>query len=89
MLLHRRFAAVPCAGAGPALESLRALRPDVIVADAQEAATLRDRVRPGRSGGAIPVVEFAGLAQSVDLVVRQIRHALRVSQPKIAMDDAE
>jgi hypothetical protein len=75
-LAKLRFAVIPCNGAGPALEALHALRPDVIVAEFREVAKLRDRVATDRQGHPIPIVEFAGPADSVDMVIRDIRRAL-------------
>jgi hypothetical protein len=79
-LLKMHFAALPCAGAGPALEALAALSPDLIVADPREVPVLRDRLPPGRRGGAIPIVEHPATTDSVDTLIRQIRDALRASQ---------
>jgi hypothetical protein len=79
-LLDRRFAVVPCDGAGPAVETLRALRPDVVVTDLREAAVLRDRALAGRYGTGTPIVEFAGTIRSIDAVLEDIRRALRSQQ---------
>src|SRR5438034_2500560 len=77
MLLDRRFAVIPCNGAGPALEAFRALKPDVIVAASRDVAMLRDRLPSGRRGASSPLVEFAGKPESGDVLVEEIRRTLR------------
>jgi len=79
LLLDRRFAVIPCNGAGPALEAFRALKPDVIVAASRDVAMLRDRMPAGRHGVSIPLVEFAGKPDSGDPLVEEIRRALRTT----------
>jgi hypothetical protein len=80
LLLDRRFAVIPCNGAGPALEAFRALKPDVIVAASRDVAMLRDRLPSGRHGTSIPLVEFAGAPDSGDPLVAEIRRALRTTR---------
>jgi CheY-like chemotaxis protein len=75
-LSHLRFAVIACNGAGPALEALQALRPDVIVAESRDVALLHDRLPQGRSGRAIPIVEFAAASDSIDQVIGDIRRVL-------------
>ena len=77
MLLDRRFAVIPCNGAGPALEAFRALKPDVIVAASRDVAMLRDRLPSERRGASIPLVEFVGKPDSGDVLVEEIRRTLR------------
>jgi hypothetical protein len=79
-LLELRFAVVPCDGFGPALEALHGLRPDVILAAGRDVPMLRDRLPSGRRGAAIPIVELAGATASTDLVIREIREALRTRE---------
>ncbi|HMF98229.1 MAG TPA: hypothetical protein VKE96_28210 [Vicinamibacterales bacterium] len=76
-LLERKFAVVPCAGAGPALELFGALRPELIVASARDIATLRDRLPGGRRGTAVPLVELVSSPNLVEPVLQAIRRALR------------
>lgn len=77
MLLLRHFAIAPCDGAGPALDILRALRPDVIVADGREAPMLRDKVAGRRQGASVPVLELPPTDDDVEGFVESIRAALR------------
>src|SRR5262245_16434359 len=79
-LLDLRFAVIPCNGAGPALEALRALKPDVVVAASRDFAMLRDRLPSGRHGASIPLVEFAGRSDSGEMLVDTIRRALRTTK---------
>jgi hypothetical protein len=65
-LLERKFAVVPCAGAGPALDLFAALRPALIVASARDIAVLRERLPGGQHGCEVPLVE---LVSSPDLVL--------------------
>jgi len=76
-LLERKFAVVPCAGAGPALELVAALRPALIVASARDIAILRDRLPGGRRGTAVPLVELVSSPNLVEPVLQAIRRALR------------
>ncbi|HMF93182.1 MAG TPA: hypothetical protein VKE96_02760 [Vicinamibacterales bacterium] len=76
-LLERKFAVVPCAGAGPALELFGALRPELIVASARDIAILRDRLPGGRRGTAVPLVELVSSPNLVEPVLQAIRRALR------------
>ena len=80
LLLDHRFAVIPCNGAGPALEAFRALKPDVIVAASRDVAMLRDRLPSGRHRRSIPLVEFAGRPDAGDLLVEEIRRALRTTR---------
>jgi CheY-like chemotaxis protein len=75
-LSEMRFAVIACNGAGPALEALQALRPDVIVAESRDVALLHDRLPQGRGGCTIPIVEFAAASASIDDVIRDIRRVL-------------
>jgi hypothetical protein len=76
-LLERKFAVVPCAGAGPALELFEALRPELIVASARDIAILRDRLPRGRHGTSVPLVELVSSPNLVLPVLQAIRRALR------------
>jgi len=80
LLLDRRFAVIPCKGAGPALEAFRALKPDAIVAASRDVAMLRDRLPSGRHGTSIPIVEFTGRPDSGDRLVEEIRRALQTTR---------
>jgi CheY-like chemotaxis protein len=77
-LIARQFAVVPCDGVRSALEALRALRPDVVVTDVQEADQLRHRRLLGRHGRRTPIVEFAGTTDWIAVILRDIRRELRV-----------
>jgi hypothetical protein len=76
-LLERKFAVVPCAGAGPAVELFGALRPELIVASARDIAVLRDRLPGGRHGSTVPLVELVSSPNLVEPVLQAIRRALR------------
>ena len=78
LLLNLKFAVVPCDGPGPALDALRALRPDVIVASKRDKAMLREQLPPGRPGEAVPLVELVTSPNFVEPVLQSIRRALRV-----------
>ena len=77
-LLERKFAVVPCAGAGPALELFGALRPQLMVASAHDIAILRDLLPGGRRGTAVALVELVSSPNLVEPVLLAIRRALRV-----------
>jgi hypothetical protein len=79
-LLERKFAVVPCAGAGPALDLFGALRPDLIVASARDIAVLRSRLPGGRHGTTVPLVELVSSPNLVEPVLQAIRRALRATQ---------
>jgi hypothetical protein len=79
-LLERKFAVVPCAGAGPAIELFPALRPDLIVASARDIAMLRNRLPGGRRGVPVPLVELVSSPDLVLPVLQAIRRALRAAQ---------
>ena len=79
-LLERKFAVVPCAGAGVALELFSALRPELIVASARAIEMLRGRLPGGRRGCAVPLVELVSSPDLVLPVLQAIRRALRTPQ---------
>src|SRR5258706_1189955 len=78
LLLNLKFAVVPCDGPGPALDALRALRPDVIVASTRDKAMLREQLPPGRPGEAVPLVELLTSPDFVEPVLPSILRALHV-----------
>ncbi|HKB09129.1 MAG TPA: hypothetical protein VKD69_00695 [Vicinamibacterales bacterium] len=84
-LLERKFAVVPCAGAGPAIELFAALRPELIVASARDIAVLRDRLPGGRHGCSVPLVELVSTPNLVLPVLQAIRRALRAQMTAAAV----
>jgi hypothetical protein len=79
-LLERKFAVVPCAGAGPALELYPALRPELIVASARDIAILREQLPGGPHQCPVPLVELVSSPNLVMPVLQAIRRALRAAQ---------
>ena len=76
LLLNLKFAVVPCTGPEPALQALKALRPDVIVASSRDFTMMRDRLRSDEQGATIPVVELVSTPNFVEPVIRAIRGAV-------------
>jgi hypothetical protein len=83
-LLERKFAVVPCAGAGPALDLFAALRPALIVASARDIAVLRERLPGGQHSCEVPLVELVSSPDLVLPVLQAMRRALRAAQLRAA-----
>jgi hypothetical protein len=78
ILAKLRFAVAPFDSVEKAVAVMQALLPDVIVLSERDAALVRGRVPPGRSGGAIPIVPIADELPTPDALVESVRRALRV-----------
>ena len=76
LLLNLKFAVVPCTGPEPALQALKALHPDVIVASSRDFTIMRDRLRSDEQGATIPMVELVSTPNFVEPVIRAIRGAV-------------
>ena len=80
LLLDRKFAVIACEGPEPALETFRALRPDVMVASSRDIAMMRHHLPPGRQGSPVPVVELVSTPNLVEPLIVALRRALRAAQ---------
>lgn len=80
VLATLKFAVVPAASADEALRIMQTMQPDIVTANAEDAARIR-RERPDQS--AIVVVEDA-MRDDAQLLVDRIREALRSGPPEPA-----
>lgn len=80
VLAKLKFAVVPAASADDALRIMQTMQPDIVTANAEDAARIR-RERPDQS--AVVVVEDA-MRADVQLLVDRIRDAIRSSPPEPA-----
>jgi hypothetical protein len=78
-LLQQRFGVILCESVEIAAHRLKAVEPAVIIADWRDAPGLRSHLPTARGGAAIPIVDCGGTAEWVDVVLRDIREALRAA----------